>query len=142
MNTDQYTNPVAKRLARAAEEVLKPDGWMQGSFGAWERPDGCVCAAGAIRRVSFQDTREQMNLSIGERQGYIYWTDLYMEARFWVHTAFLANRFKYRSAWEISRAFRDNEPDLARWNDKRGRTAKQVAQLLTEAADLAENGGK
>lgn len=45
-------------LDRAADEVSKPNGWRQGSWGAWDVAEGRVCAVGAIARVAFASRRQ------------------------------------------------------------------------------------
>ena len=39
----------AQILLQASQEIRK--GWCQGSDGAWDSPEGAVCALGAIARV-------------------------------------------------------------------------------------------
>lgn len=42
-------------LLAARDEVMKPGGWCQGSYGDYAEPEGPVCAYGALARVGMAD---------------------------------------------------------------------------------------
>lgn len=51
MEPEITADEVVENLLRARDEVAKAGGWRQESIGAWDQPEGSVCAMGAMRRV-------------------------------------------------------------------------------------------
>jgi len=98
---------------RAAAEVLRRDGWIQGTYGVIGGPS---CAAGAVMQT-VADSGRWIGMSIEERQRYRVVMDRL-------------------SLTVIGQKTRDDL--VALWNDAPGRTADEVIAALEAAADAAE----
>jgi len=98
---------------RAAAEVLRRDGWTQGTYHDVDDDRVCHCAVGAIEA------------------GTGYWT---LGGRTQLNPAL---RQRVDAAWSAVTPV-IGTPDIFSWNDDEDRTADEVIAALEAAADAAE----
>lgn len=116
---------------RAVMEIVKPDGWTQGTYGEFWQADGPVCATGAIARVVGAAKRNPI------RESELF-ESLPAEAQLAI--CGISNHVESRIALEIvgQGGYRTNPSYIqmvARWNDGEANTQADVAAVLLDVAN-------
>jgi hypothetical protein len=104
-------------LEKCADDVSRPNGWQQGSFGDYIDPNAPVCLSGALYRHTYHDV-------------------------FGVAPALVRVRLTNELMYDLRSAPRpDLRVSVEWWNDYPGRTAGEVAdQFRTTAKRLRDEG--
>lgn len=94
---------------RAADDVSRDGGWLQGQLGAFEESDAAVCAMGAVYRQCHKYRAGGLSQHLDHLKATLGLPDV------------------------TAADFKD---PIAKWNDQPGRTAGEVADAFRTAAKV------